>query len=121
MSALKQLKAELAKAGLSRQSQPGSTSKKRKRATTGEQDRDKKVAKLQRASLSNPVRVEVNEKYVILPSSWHVIINFSQVLHCGHPAPVLPLHSIEPERRQSRQPCEHAGAELHHHLHEDSS
>ncbi|EJD53655.1 Nop14-like protein [Auricularia subglabra TFB-10046 SS5] len=46
MSQLKQLKAELAKAGLARQSQPGG-SKKRKRDASGEQDRDKKAAKLQ--------------------------------------------------------------------------
>ncbi|KZW04166.1 Nop14-like protein [Exidia glandulosa HHB12029] len=45
-SQLKQLKAELSKAGLARQSQPGS-SKKRKRAGTVEQDRDKQQAKLQ--------------------------------------------------------------------------
>lgn len=45
-SQLKQLKSELARAGLSQQSQPGS-SKKRKRAGTLEQDRDKQQAKLQ--------------------------------------------------------------------------
>lgn len=46
MSQLKQLKAELARAGLARQSQPGG-SKKRKRDAPGEQDREKKAAKLQ--------------------------------------------------------------------------
>jgi ATP-dependent RNA helicase DDX47/RRP3 len=51
-----------------------------------------KVAKLQRASLSNPVRVEVSSKYA--PSRlilWWLTIVF-QILHRFHTPTILPLH-----------------------------
>jgi superfamily II DNA/RNA helicase len=59
-----------------------------------------KVAKLQRASLSNPVRLEVSTKYVagiffdlVSANGIHL-----QVFNSFHPTAILSLHSIYRER-----------------------
>ena len=66
-----------------------------------------KVEKLQRASLRNPVRVEVSTKYVyVLPYFRNVGTNeaffWSQVHDCFHFIATLPLHPLHAKRRASR-------------------
>jgi superfamily II DNA/RNA helicase len=51
-----------------------------------------KVAKLQRASLSNPVRVEVSSKYIRLSIDALVADDNTQVFHRFHAPTILPLH-----------------------------
>lgn len=57
-----------------------------------------KVAKLQRASLSNPVRVEVSSKYAPPPTDGLVANGTIQVFHRFHTTSILPIHSHGQER-----------------------
>ena len=82
-----------------------------------------KVAKLQRASLSNPVRVEVNEKCVSVLecAQFNGLIVLLQVFYCINPTPILPLHTTSSKGRPPDIPRQLAGTKLYHHLHEDGA
>lgn len=82
-----------------------------------------KVAKLQRASLSNPVRVEVSSKYVvyvgsILIRSQHHI--YSKVSDSVDTVAILSPDAAQRERRILDLPLQFSGPKLNYHLHEDS-
>ena len=67
-----------------------------------------KVAKLQRASLRNPVRVEIGTKYVRRPRRAQMLTP-SQVLDRVDAAAVLPVHALRTQGHLPRAPGERAG------------
>lgn len=79
-----------------------------------------KVAKLQRASLSNPVRVEVSSKYARL--SIHALMaDDSQVFHRVHTPTILPLYTHGQKRCEPRLFGEQFSLKFYHHLYENRS
>lgn len=83
-----------------------------------------KVAKLQRASLSNPVRVEVSTKYAFMNLGLDCLSNvfdYGQIPDRFYPSPILPSHAIE---RQGCIPCiprQYTSSKFNHDLHSDGA
>jgi hypothetical protein len=79
-----------------------------------------KVAKLQRASLNKPVRVEVSNKYVPLPLSlWRNENPNLQILNGFDPAPTLPSSASQIEGCSPALPCQRAVILINDNLHTD--
>jgi ATP-dependent RNA helicase DDX47/RRP3 len=80
-----------------------------------------KVAKLQRASLSNPARIEVTAKYVPFESSLPACLPHDmQVPDCINIAAILSLHSTRTKRCAPCVFVQLSGPELDHCFHENS-
>ena len=80
-----------------------------------------KVAKLQRASLNNPVRVEVSTKYALYIFCDCNLISVTQVFHGVHLAAILSFHTTVTKRRSPRLSGQFTGSKFHYSLHTDSS
>jgi ATP-dependent RNA helicase DDX47/RRP3 len=80
-----------------------------------------KVAKLQRASLTNPVRVEVSTKYVCCTRHLLQLILATQVFHGVHLTAVLSFHTAVTKGRSPRLSRQFTGSKFYYSLHTDSS
>lgn len=80
-----------------------------------------KVAKLQRASLSNPVRVEVNSKYVFILALLRMLTHpRAQIFDCINAVAILSPYAPTSEGCASHLPSQHTGQKLHDHLYSHS-
>lgn len=82
-----------------------------------------KVAKLQRASLSNPVRVEVNSKYVHCTVSLPSVSTSHdpQIFDCINTLAILSPHATTSKGCASHLPRQHTGPKFYDHFYPHST